>query len=122
MDPRRSPGRPSAGPAHGTRQSAALRRLRRGRGVHDAPFLPPPAAAAPPLDSGQAPARLPRGGALAPEPHLHSPARAPKPSTPGPSRPLGSKNRHPAIRHDAGKSTRRPESIAERHQLKAHKP
>lgn len=39
-------------------------------------------------------------------PYLHCPARAPKPSTPGPGRPLGSKNRRPAIRHDVGKSAR----------------
>jgi DDE superfamily endonuclease len=31
-----------------------------------------------------------------------SPARAPKPSTPGPGRPPGSKNRRPATRHDVG--------------------
>ncbi|MFE6689446.1 transposase [Streptomyces sp. NPDC057743] len=55
-------------------------------------------------------------------PHLHNPARAPKPSTPGPGRPLGSKNRRPTTRYDVGKTTRRPESIAERNQLKAHKP
>lgn len=32
-----------------------------------------------------------------------SPARAPKPSRPGPGRPTGSKNRHPATRHDVGR-------------------
>ncbi|MER7693712.1 NF041680 family putative transposase [Streptomyces sp. NPDC097610] len=32
-----------------------------------------------------------------------SPAGAPKPSTPGPGRPLGSKNRHTATRHDVGR-------------------
>ena len=32
-----------------------------------------------------------------------SPARAPKPSRPGPGRPTGSKNRHPATRHDIGR-------------------
>ncbi|MFE7655507.1 hypothetical protein ACFU6M_21865, partial [Streptomyces bottropensis] len=32
-----------------------------------------------------------------------SPASAPKPSTPGPERPLGSKNRRPATRHDVGR-------------------
>jgi len=32
-----------------------------------------------------------------------SPARAPKPTTPGPGRPPGSKNRRPAPRHDVGR-------------------
>jgi hypothetical protein len=54
-------------------------------------------------------------------PHLHCPACAPKPSTPGPGRPPGSKNRQPATRHDVGKTTRRPETIAERNRLKARK-
>src|SRR5436309_14640631 len=35
------------------------------------------------------------------------PAGAPKPGKPGPGRPPGSKNRHPAARYDAGKTTRR---------------
>ncbi|MCX5610652.1 transposase [Streptomyces sp. NBC_00047] len=67
------------------------------------------------------PARVRRGFRNL-RPHLHSPARAPKPSTPGPGRPIGSKNQRPATRYDVGKSTRRPESIAERNQLKARKP
>jgi hypothetical protein len=33
------------------------------------------------------------------------PARAPKPCRPGPGRPPGSRNRHPAIHHDVGKHT-----------------
>jgi hypothetical protein len=36
-------------------------------------------------------------------------ASAPKPGKPGPGRPPGSKNRHPATRHDVGKTTRREE-------------
>jgi DDE superfamily endonuclease len=36
-------------------------------------------------------------------------ASAPKPGKPGPGRPPGSKNRHPATRHDVGKSTRHTE-------------
>jgi hypothetical protein len=67
------------------------------------------------------PARVRRGFRNL-RPHLHSPARAPKPSTPGPGRPFGSKNRRPARRYDVGKSTRRPDSIAERNRLKARKP
>ncbi|MGH3184483.1 MAG: NF041680 family putative transposase, partial [Streptosporangiaceae bacterium] len=35
------------------------------------------------------------------------PAGAPKPGKPGPGRPPGSKNRHPAPRHDVGKTTKR---------------
>jgi hypothetical protein len=66
------------------------------------------------------PARVRRGFRNL-RPHLHCPARAPKPSTPGPGRPVGSKNRHPATRHDVGKSTRRPETIAKRNHLKARK-
>jgi hypothetical protein len=37
-------------------------------------------------------------------PHL---ASAPKPGKPGPGRPPGSKNRHPATRHDVGKTVKR---------------
>ncbi len=67
------------------------------------------------------PARVRRGFRNL-RPHLHCPARVPKPSTPAPGRPLGSKNRRPVTRYDVGKSTRRPESIAERNQLKARRP
>ena len=35
------------------------------------------------------------------------PASAPKPGKPGPGRPPGSKNRHPATRHDVGKTAKR---------------
>ncbi|MGW0538721.1 NF041680 family putative transposase [Streptomyces sp. NPDC003032] len=44
-------------------------------------------------------------------PHLGSPARAPKPTRPGPGRPPGSKNRHPATRYDVGKTVKRPETL-----------
>jgi hypothetical protein len=40
------------------------------------------------------------------------------PHAQGPERLLGSKNRHPATRYDVGKTTRRPESITERDQLR----
>ncbi|MER5852945.1 NF041680 family putative transposase [Streptomyces sp. NPDC002012] len=66
------------------------------------------------------PARVRRGFRNL-RPHLHNPARAPKLSTPGPGRPLGSKNRRPATRYDVGKTTKRPESITERDQDKARK-
>jgi hypothetical protein len=39
---------------------------------------------------------------------------APKPGKPGPGRPPGSKNRHPAARHDVGKTTRRERSLKAR--------
>jgi hypothetical protein len=42
------------------------------------------------------------------------PAGAPKPGKPGPGRPPGSKNRHPAARHDVGKTTRRERSLKAR--------
>ncbi|MGE6723734.1 NF041680 family putative transposase, partial [Streptomyces niveus] len=51
-------------------------------------------------------------------PSLSCPARAPKLNLPGPGRPPGSKNRRPATRYDVGKTTRRPESITERDQLR----
>jgi DDE superfamily endonuclease len=38
---------------------------------------------------------------------ISCPAGAPKPGKPGPGRPPGSKNRHPAPRHDVGKTTKR---------------
>jgi hypothetical protein len=41
------------------------------------------------------------------------PAGAPKPTTPGPGRPPGSRNRRPATRHDVGKTTKRALSIEE---------
>ena len=52
------------------------------------------------------PARVRRGfrGIHATLPCL---ASAPKPGKPGPGRPPGSKNRHPAPRHDVGKTTKR---------------
>jgi hypothetical protein len=42
------------------------------------------------------------------------PAGAPKPGKPGPGRPPGSKNRHPAPRYDVGKTTRRELSLKAR--------
>jgi hypothetical protein len=39
------------------------------------------------------------------------PAGAPKPGKPGPGRPPGSKNRHPAPRHDVGKTTKRERTL-----------
>jgi hypothetical protein len=66
------------------------------------------------------PARVRRGFRNI-RPQLHNPARAPKPSTPGPGRPVGSKNRRPATRYDVGKTTKRPESVTERNRLKARK-
>jgi DDE superfamily endonuclease len=41
-------------------------------------------------------------------------AGAPKPGKPGPGRPPGSKNRHPAPRHDVGKTTRRDRTLKAR--------
>lgn len=42
------------------------------------------------------------------------PASAPKPTTAGPGRPPGSRNRRPATRHDVGKTTKRALSLEER--------
>lgn len=63
------------------------------------------------------PARVRRGFRNL-RPHLTCPARAPKPSTPGPGRPIGSKNRRLATHYDVGKTVKRPETIAERNQLR----
>jgi hypothetical protein len=41
-------------------------------------------------------------------------AGAPKPGKPGPGRPPGSKNRHPAPRHDVGKTTRRERTLKDK--------
>jgi hypothetical protein len=41
-------------------------------------------------------------------------AGAPKPGKPGPGRPPGSKNRHPAPRHDVGKTTKRDRTLKAR--------
>jgi hypothetical protein len=47
---------------------------------------------------------------------LPCPAGAPKPGKPGPGRPPGSKNRHPAPRHDVGKTTRRQRTLKAQHE------
>jgi hypothetical protein len=39
------------------------------------------------------------------------PAGAPKPTRPGPGRPPGTPNRHPATRYDVGKTTKRPTTL-----------
>jgi DDE superfamily endonuclease len=44
------------------------------------------------------------------------PAGAPKPGKPGPGRPAGSRNRRPAPRYDAGKTTKREPTLKARHQ------
>lgn len=62
------------------------------------------------------PARVRRGFRNI-RPHLRNPARAPKPSTSGPVRPVGPKNRRPATRYDVGKTAKRPEGITERNRL-----
>lgn len=46
------------------------------------------------------------------------PASAPKPPCPGPGRPPGVKNRHPATRHDVGKTTTRDIADAEHQQIR----
>ncbi|MFJ2406915.1 NF041680 family putative transposase [Streptomyces xanthochromogenes] len=46
--------------------------------------------------------------------HLPCPARVPKPSRPGPGRPPGSKNRHPATHQEVGKTAKRPSTLYER--------
>jgi hypothetical protein len=56
------------------------------------------------------PARVRRGFRNI-RPTLPCPAGAPKPGKPGPGRPPGSKNRHPAPRHDVGKTTRRQRTL-----------
>jgi hypothetical protein len=61
------------------------------------------------------PARVRRGFRNL-RPKTAHPARAPKPSTPGPGRPPGSKNRRPAPRHDVGKTIKRDLTLeAHRH-------
>ncbi|WP_282566186.1 NF041680 family putative transposase [Streptomyces ortus] len=62
------------------------------------------------------PARVRRGFRNL-RPHLLCPARAPKPSTPGPGRPAGSKNRRPTAHYDVGKTVKRSASITERNRL-----
>jgi len=46
-------------------------------------------------------------------------ASAPKPGKPGPGRPPGSKNRHPATRHDVGKTVKRDEPKKKNRRQKA---
>jgi hypothetical protein len=47
------------------------------------------------------------------------PASAPKPTKPGPGRPPGTPNRHPATRYDVGKTTKRATSLGQHHQAPA---
>ena len=79
----------------------------------------PPTCAAPgrrPAPPGRlTPARVRRGFRNI-RPTTLLPARAPKPSRPGPGRPPGSRNRHPATRHDVGKTVKRDRTITARRQ------
>ena len=59
------------------------------------------------------PARVRRGFRNI-RPMLPLPAGAPKPSTPGPGRPPGSRNRRPATHHDVGKTVKRDLTLTER--------
>jgi DDE superfamily endonuclease len=63
------------------------------------------------------PARVRRGFRNL-RPKTARPARAPKPSTPGPGRPPGSKNRRPAPRHDVGKTIKRDLTLEAHRQRK----
>ncbi|WP_405836674.1 NF041680 family putative transposase [Streptomyces sp. NBC_01518] len=63
------------------------------------------------------PARVRRGFRNL-RPYLACPARALRPSHPGPGRPLGSKNRQPATRHDVGKTVKRADTFGEHVRLK----
>jgi DDE superfamily endonuclease len=47
------------------------------------------------------------------------PARAPKPSRPGPGRPPGAKNRHPATRYDIGKTIKRDTPAGDDQQVRS---
>lgn len=67
----------------------------------------------PALEGRLTPARVRRGFRNLRE-KTARPAGAPKPTTAGPGRPPGSKNRRPATRHDVGKTTKRALSIEER--------
>jgi hypothetical protein len=49
---------------------------------------------------------------------LPVPASAPKPGKPGPGRPPGSKNRHPATRHDVGKNAKPDETTTKNSQAR----
>ena len=60
------------------------------------------------------PARVRRGFRNI-RPTLPLPAAAPKPSTPGPGRPPGSRNRRPATVHDVGKTVTRADTLTEHH-------
>jgi hypothetical protein len=61
------------------------------------------------------PARVRRGFRNI-RPKTHHPARAPKPTTPGPGRPPGSRNKTIAPRHDVGKTTKRDKTLKDRQQ------
>jgi DDE superfamily endonuclease len=64
----------------------------------------------PALPARLTPARVRRGFRNI-RPSTPLPARAPKPSRPGPGRPPGSHNRHPATNHDVGKTIKRDRTV-----------
>jgi hypothetical protein len=90
------------------RRGAAARGLADHRRPHPAPPRPTarcrsaPTWELPARPGRLTPARVRRGFRNI-RPTTLQPARAPKPSHPGPGRPLGSRNRHPAPSHDVGK-------------------
>ncbi|GAA2106875.1 hypothetical protein GCM10009759_45520 [Kitasatospora saccharophila] len=89
--------------------------LARHRRPHPAP--PRPAAGRgppPPLGAARrAPPPHPRPGAtgVSQHPPDHPRPAAPKPTTPGPGRPPGSKNKQQATRHNVGKTVKRADTI-----------
>lgn len=60
------------------------------------------------------PARVRRGFRHL-RPHTTLPTTAPKPTRPGPGRPPGSTNRHPATRHEIGKPTKQDPTPTQHH-------
>jgi DDE superfamily endonuclease len=63
------------------------------------------------------PARVRRGFRNI-RPNTPLPARAPKPGRPGPGRPPGTRNRHPATSYDVGKTVKRNQTITAQRQHK----
>jgi len=63
------------------------------------------------------PARVRRGFRNI-RPNTPLPARAPKPGRPGPGRPPGTRNRHPATSYDVGKTVKRNKTITAQRQHK----
>ena len=103
----RTPRPPTAGPGWSSPATPSCASPGRWPTTSAAPgSAPPPRAASPPLGSAAGSGTSTRGPPI--------PVSAPKPGKPGPGRPPGSRNRHPAAHHHVGKIVKRDRTMTAR--------